>query len=212
MLEDGEISDSSVDLPTSTTHPKYEPLPQRQANGKPNGKPNGQLNGQLNGQHNGQHNGRPSKRSASITKDPEESLLEMFTMDVEPDSASMNGVQTAVPPKKRKPFTGWTEQLLEEKQGNPSKPGKRVVIVDPKQEFEAAKLQHHRKGAAVFINHRLLEKRQLGEFEKRSPPKGDHKSPRDHNDVMDKLAKNIAASLKEKRQDVVRKCDLMIKT
>lgn len=201
MLEDGEISDSSIenghsiDLPSSTTHPKFAP------------------------------NHRPTKRSSAVTKDPEKSLFEVFTMDVEPDSASMNSVKPTVQAKKRKPFTGWTEQLLEEKQSYPSKPSrpnrstKKVVIIDPKQqEYEAAKPQQQpvRKGA-VFINHRRLEKRQLGEYEIDSPLKEEPKLTRDQSQAMEKFARNIAASLKEKRHDIVRKCarfrsDLTIKT
>lgn len=135
-------------------------------------------------------------------------------MDVEPDSASMNSVKPTVQAKKRKPFTGWTEQLLEEKQSYPSKPSrpnrstKKVVIIDPKQqEYEAAKPQQQpvRKGA-VFINHRRLEKRQLGEYEIDSPLKEEPKLTRDQSQAMEKFARNIAASLKEKRHDIVRKC------
>ena len=134
-------------------------------------------------------------------QDTERSYIEMHLMDAEP----------ATKQKKMKGHAAadlWKQQLLkenEEKQSLSSRPIKKVVIVDPKQTPQKAK-------KAVFINHRRLEKREFGHFVE-SPPKPAETKPETmkRKEVIE-YAKIIAASLKEKRKDIIRKLELFIES
>ena len=76
--------------------------------------------------------------------------------------------------------------------------------VHPKQQSHPKSKQVQQVKKAVFINHRRLEKRELGLLEK-SPPKPAEFKLQD--EQVTAYAEAIAGSLKENRKDVIRKFD-----